>query len=54
MAIVSFNQNVVVKNKKKIAEIKAAMSSNKKAFSDIKPSIDNSKEKNFVKKWLYM
>lgn len=53
MATVSFEQNVVeIRDKKKIAEVKVAMSSDKKAFSDIKPSIDNTKEKEFVKKWL--
>ena len=53
MATVSFEQNVVeIRDKKKIAEVKAAMASDKKAFSDIKPSIDNTKEKEFVKKWL--
>ncbi len=53
MATVSFKQNVVViRDKRKIAEVKAAMDSDKKAFSDIKPSIDNTKEKEFVKKWL--
>lgn len=53
MAIVSFNQNVVViRDKRKITEVKAAMNSDKKAFSDIKPSIDNTKEKKFIKKWI--
>lgn len=53
MATVSFKQNVVeIRDKRKIAEVKAAMASDKKAFSDIKPSINDTKEKEFVKKWL--
>lgn len=53
MATVSLKQDVVViRDKKKIAEIKEAMVKDKRAFSDIKPSVDNTKEKEFVKKWL--
>lgn len=48
MATISFKQNVIVKNPKKIKEIKAAMVSNQKAFSDIKPEVNNSKEKDIL------
>jgi len=51
MATISFMQNVVVKDKKKIIEIQNAIKNNKPAFPDIKPIEDNSREKAAVQKW---
>ena len=52
MATISFIQDVIIKDEEKITEIKIAMNSDNKAFEDIKHSIDNKREKNFIKKWI--
>jgi len=49
MATISFTQNVVLKDKKKIKEIQNAMKQNKAASSN--PDEDNSKEKAAVQRW---
>ena len=52
MATISFIQDVIIKDEEKITEIKIAMNSDNKAFEDIKNSIENKREKNFIKKWI--
>lgn len=52
MATISFIQDVIIKDEEKITEIKIAMNSDNKAFEDIKHSIENKREKNFIKKWI--
>ena len=53
MATISFKQNVVIRDPKKIKEIKSAMASKNKAFSDIKPDINNTKEKEIIRKCFF-
>ena len=50
MATISFIQDVIITDEEKITEIKIAMNSDNKAFEDIKHSIENKREKNFIKK----
>ena len=52
MATVSFYQNVVVKDEKKIEEVKNALNSNTRPCSEIRNFITNEEEqKEIAKKW---
>lgn len=52
MATVSIEEKVVIiKNKKKIQEIKTALNSKTRAFIDVKPAIEDTKAKELINKW---
>ena len=51
MATISFTQNVIVKDKSKIEEIKQVLSSGSSSFEHIKPSYDKNRTQEVSKIW---
>ena len=51
MATVSFEQNVVIRDKQKVEEIKRALNQNTSSFTDVKASEKDKPPENASKVW---